>query len=707
MTMDIIQTIAGRTGLEAKQVQNTVKLLDNDCTIPFISRYRKEMTGSLDEIEITRIRDEYNKLKELAKRKETVLKTIDEQGLLTNELRQKIEACDQMNVLEDIYLPYKPKKQTRGTKAKAKGLLPLAKILMAQKEVQIFEKATEFINDEVADADEALAGARDIVAEWINENARTRSLIRGLFSKEAAIFSRSVKKKEQEGIKYQDYFNWHETLRRCPSHRLLAMLRGEKEGYLKLSIEPEEEKALQLLNDLYIKSYFDVSEQVKQAAEDAYKRLIQPSLETEFKNAAKAKADDEAIKVFTSNLRQLLLAPPLGQKSVLAIDPGYRTGCKMVCLNKQGTLKHHDTIFPHPPQNKKDEAIKKVRSLVKEYEIEAIAVGNGTAGRETETMAREIKFDREVSVFMVNESGASIYSASEVAREEFPDHDVTVRGAISIGRRLTDPLAELVKIDPKSIGVGQYQHDVDQNKLRNSLTETVESCVNAVGVNVNTASKHLLTYISGLGPQLAENITTHRRKKGMFKSRKQLKDVSRLGDKAFEQSAGFLRIPDALNPLDNSAVHPESYHIIEQMAKDQGCEVKELLTNENIRNKINLQQYQAPGVGMPTLQDIKEELAKPGRDPREEIQTFKFAEGVHKIEDLKIGMKLPGIVTNITDFGAFVDVGVKQDGLVHISQLKNAYVKHPSDVVNIHQQVDVKVIGIDVVRKRVQLSMKV
>ncbi len=705
--MDIIQTIAGRTGLEAKQVQNTVKLLDNDCTIPFISRYRKEMTGSLDEIEITRIRDEYNKLKELAKRKETVLKTIDEQGLLTNELRQKIEACDQMNVLEDIYLPYKPKKQTRGTKAKAKGLLPLAKILMAQKEVQIFEKATEFINDEVADADEALAGARDIVAEWINENARTRSLIRGLFSKEAAIFSRSVKKKEQEGIKYQDYFDWHETLRRCPSHRLLAMLRGEKEGYLKLSIEPEEEKALQLLNDLYIKSYFDVSEQVKQAAEDAYKRLIQPSLETEFKNAAKAKADDEAIKVFTSNLRQLLLAPPLGQKSVLAIDPGYRTGCKMVCLNKQGTLKHHDTIFPHPPQNKKDEAIKKVRSLVKEYEIEAIAVGNGTAGRETETMAREIKFDREVSVFMVNESGASIYSASEVAREEFPDHDVTVRGAISIGRRLTDPLAELVKIDPKSIGVGQYQHDVDQNKLRNSLTETVESCVNAVGVNVNTASKHLLTYISGLGPQLAENITTHRRKKGMFKSRKQLKDVSRLGDKAFEQSAGFLRIPDALNPLDNSAVHPESYHIIEQMAKDQGCEVKELLTNENIRNKINLQQYQAPGVGMPTLQDIKEELAKPGRDPREEIQTFKFAEGVHKIEDLKIGMKLPGIVTNITDFGAFVDVGVKQDGLVHISQLKNAYVKHPSDVVNIHQQVDVKVIGIDVVRKRVQLSMKV
>ncbi len=704
--MDIIQTIASRTSLDIKQVQNTVKLLDDDCTIPFISRYRKEMTGSLDETEVTQIRDEYNKLKELIKRKETVLKTIDEQGLLTNELRQKIQSCDQMNLLEDIYLPYKPKKQTRGTKAKAKGLLPLAKILMAQKEVQIFEKAAEFVNDKVKDADEALAGARDIIAEWINENARTRSLIRELFGKDAIIFSKSVKKKEQEGIKYQDYFNWHETLRRCPSHRVLAMLRGEKEGYLKLTIEPEEEKALQLLNDLYIKSYFDVSEQVKMATEDAYKRLIQPSLETEFKNAAKAKADDEAIKVFTSNLRQLLLSPPLGQKNVLAIDPGYRTGCKVVCLNKQGTLKHNDTIFPHPPQNKKDEAIAKIQSLVKKHEVEAIAVGNGTAGRETESLAREIKFDHEVNIFMVNESGASIYSASEVAREEFPDQDVTVRGAVSIGRRLMDPLAELVKIDPKSIGVGQYQHDVDQNKLKNSLTETVESCVNAVGVNVNTASKHLLTYISGLGPQLAGNITTHRRKKGIFKSRKQLKDVQRLGEKAFEQSAGFLRIPDALNPLDNSAVHPESYHIVEKMAKDQGCEVKELLNNENIRAKINLQQYQEPGVGMPTLQDIKEELAKPGRDPREEIQTFKFSEGVHKIEDLKIGMKLPGIVTNITDFGAFVDVGVKQDGLVHISQLKNAYVKHPGDVVKIHQQVSVKVIGIDLVRKRVQLSMK-
>ncbi len=704
--MDFINAIASRLALDNRQVKNTIELLDNDCTIPFISRYRKEMTGSLDEMEVIKIRDEYNKLKELAKRKETVLKTIDEQGLLTNELRQKIEACEQLNVLEDIYLPYKPKKQTRGTKAKAKGLLPLAKILMAQKEVQIFKRAEEFINDMVPDIDEALAGARDIVAEWINENARTRSLIRKLFSKEAVIYSKSVKKKEQEGHKYQDYFNWHESLRRCPSHRILAMLRGEKERFLKLTIEPEEEKAQELLKDLYVKSYYDVSEQVKMAAYDAYKRLIQPSLETEFKNDAKETADDEAIKVFSNNLRQLLLAPPLGEKNVMAIDPGYRTGCKLVCLNKQGTLKHHDTIFPHPPQNKKDETIKKIQSLVKQYEIDAIAVGNGTAGRETEALAREIKFDREVSVFMVNESGASIYSASEVAREEFPGQDVTVRGSISIGRRLMDPLAELVKIDPKSIGVGQYQHDVDQNKLKHSLTETVESCVNAVGVNVNTASKHLLTYISGLGPQLAENIVVHRRKKGMFKSRKQLKDVPRLGEKAFEQAAGFLRIPDAQYPLDNSAVHPESYHIVEQMAKDQDCEVKEMLRNEKLRNDIDIQRYVSSGIGLPTLQDIKEELAKQGRDPRQKIEAFSFADKIHKINDLQIGMKLPGIVTNITDFGAFVDIGVKQDGLVHISQLKDAYVKHPGDVVSIHQHVEVKVIGVDLIRKRIQLTMK-
>lgn len=689
-----------------KDVVNAIRLLDEGATIPFISRYRKEMTGSMDEEQLSDLSDRLEKLRELDKRKSTVLKTIEEQGKLSEELRKKIEECDNLTDLEDLYLPYKPKKKTRAGMAREKGLEPLAKILMAQKEMNLEKRAAEFLNDEVEDVESALQGARDIVAEWVSENQQARNRIRRLFERDALITSRMVKGKEEEGIKYKDYFEFSEPLSRCPSHRILAMRRGEQEGILKVSIEPDQGKALEILKNMFVKGYYDVSGQVEMAVEDSYKRLISSSIGNEFRALSKEKADEEAIRVFAENLRQLLLASPLGEKSVLAIDPGYRTGCKVVCLDRQGNLMHNATIYPHPPQNEKAQAKKKIDTLVQQYHIEAIAIGNGTAGRETEHFIRSIKFDRDLQVFVVNEAGASIYSASKVAREEFPDYDVTVRGSVSIGRRLVDPLAELVKIDPKSIGVGQYQHDVDQGRLKQSLDRVVESCVNMVGVNVNTASVHLLTYISGLGPGLAGNLVGYRKENGPFKSREELRKVPRMGDKAFEQAAGFLRISNAENPLDNSAVHPESYYIVEKMAKDQKCSIAELIRNRELRKRIDIRSYADGKTGIPTLKDIMEELEKPGRDPRKSIEVFEFSKDVFSIEDLKPGMVLPGIVTNITNFGAFVDVGVKQDGLVHISQLADRFVKDPNEVVKLNQHVKVKVLEVDVARKRVQLGMK-
>ncbi|OFX86798.1 MAG: RNA-binding transcriptional accessory protein [Bacteroidetes bacterium GWF2_33_16] len=706
MNETYIKKIAGILNVNNWQVENTIKLLDEGATIPFISRYRKEATGSLDEMQIEIIKDQLAKLKEFDNRRETILKTIEEQGLLTPELKLKIENAQTLTELEDIYLPYKPKKKTRATKARERGLEPLAKIILKQQELNIFSKAEEYINDEVPTAEDALQGARDIIAEWINENERARNSIRRLFQHEATILSTMIKGKEEDGIKYRDYFNWEEQLKKCPSHRLLAMYRGENEGFLRISIEPNEDKAIEMLENQFVQGVYDVSEQVRIAVKDSYKRLLSPSMETEFKNAAKELADEEAIKVFAENLRQLLLAPPLGQKNVLAIDPGYRTGCKIVCLDTQGNFVHNETIYPHQPQNETAKSIKKIDTLIEAYKIDAIAIGNGTASRETEALIKHIKFSRDIKVFVVSEDGASIYSASPVAREEFPEYDVTVRGSISIGRRLMDPLAELVKIDPKSIGVGQYQHDVDQNKLKGKLDQVVESCVNNVGVNLNTASKHLLTYISGLGPQLAKNIVDYRKEHGAFKSRKELLDVKRMGDKAFQQSAGFLRIADAQNPLDNSAVHPESYYVVEKMAKDLKCSVSDLVKSEELRKQIKIENYITKEIGLPTLKDIINELAKPGRDPRQGIKVFEFAEGIHKMEDLRVGMELPGIVTNITNFGAFVDIGVKQDGLVHISQLANRFVKDPNEIVKLHQHVKVKVLEVDAARKRIQLSMK-
>ena len=688
------------------QVQNTIKLLEEGATIPFISRYRKEATGSLDEVQIGTIKDQLAKLQEIDKRRETILKTIDEQGQLTDELRQKIEQSWDLTELEDIYLPYKPKRKTRATAAKEKGLEPLAKILMAQHEQNPEARANQFITDEVPSADDALQGARDIIAEWVNEHQFARNRIRGLFQHEAIISSKAFLSKQEEGIKYKDYFAYNEPLKRIPSHRILALFRGEAEGILRLNISPPEEKALEFLEKIFVKGHNASSEQVAIAVKDSYKRLLGPSIETEFRSAAKEKADEEAIKVFAENLRQLLLSPPLGQKKVLAIDPGYRTGCKVVTLDEQGNLLHNQTIYPHPPQMEKEISMKKLRTLVEQYKIEAVAIGNGTASRETEDLVRRIKFDRDLKVFVVSEAGASVYSASSAAREEFPDYDVTVRGAVSIGRRLTDPLAELVKIDPKSIGVGQYQHDVDQGKLKQSLDGVVESAVNMVGVNLNTASKHLLTYISGLGPQLAQNIVDYRSENGAFNSRDELKKVPRLGAKAYEQAAGFLRIPSAENPLDNTAVHPESYFIVKKMAKDVNADIKDLIKDEKLRKQVNLKNYLTETIGLPTLEDIIKELAKPGRDSREEIKVFEFAKGIHKPEDLEVGMILPGIVTNITNFGAFVDVGVKQDGLVHISQLADRFISNPADVVSLHQHVEVKVIEVDLSRKRIQLSMK-
>jgi len=701
-----VKKISATLSINEWQVENTIRLFDDGATIPFISRYRKEVTGSLDEVQITAIKDILSKLKEIDQRRETILKTIDEQGKLTGELKERIEKADSLTELEDIYLPYKPKKKTRASVAKQKGLEPLAKIIMKQQELRLEGRAEQFLTDEVPTIDDALQGARDIIAEWINEDERARNTIRRLFQHKAFIRSRSIKGKELEGIKYKDYFEWEEPLKKCPSHRLLAMRRGENEGFLKVSVSPDEEEALEILEKQFVKGSYDVSAQVKIAVKDSYKRLLEPSIETEFKNSSKEKADEAAINVFAGNLRQLLLAPPLGQKNVLAIDPGYRTGCKIVCLDAQGNLVHNETIYPHHPQNEKGMAMKKIDSMVETFKIDAIAIGNGTASRETEALIKRIRFSKDVRVFVVSEDGASVYSASSVAREEFPEYDVTVRGAVSIGRRLMDPLAELVKIDPKSIGVGQYQHDVDQNKLKNKLDQVVESCVNLVGVNLNTASKHLLNYISGLGPQLAQNIVDYRKENGAFKSRKELLKVKRMGDKAFQQSAGFLRISDPENPLDNTAVHPESYPIVEKMATDQKCEVIDLIKNENLRKQIILDNYVTDKVGLPTLTDIMNELAKPGRDPRKGIKVFEFAEGIHKMEDLKEGMVLPGIVTNITNFGAFVDVGVKQDGLVHISQLANRFVSDPNEMVKLHQHVKVKVLEVDIARKRIQLTMK-
>ena len=687
------------------QVERTIGLLNEGATIPFISRYRKEVTGGL-EVQIGAIKDQLDKLTELSKRKETILATIEEQGKLTPELRKRIEESWDSTEIEDLYLPYKPKRVTKAEIARRKGLEPLAKIVMMQNENNISARIKSFIKGEVKNAEEALQGARDIIAEWINENESARNTVRNSFAHTAMITSKVIKGKEEEGAKYRDYFDFSEPLNRASSHRLLALRRGEAEGILRVSISPDAESCLDRLNRRFVKGRGEVSEQVATAVDDSFKRLLKPSIETEFSNQSKAKADEEAIRVFAENLRQLLLAPPLGQKRVLGVDPGYRTGCKLVCLDAQGNLLHNEAIFPHPPQNEKGKAAAKVAQLVATYAIDAIAIGNGTASRETEQFITNIRYDRKVQVFVVSENGASIYSASKIAREEFPEYDVTVRGAVSIGRRLMDPLAELVKIDPKSIGVGQYQHDVEQNALKKSLDQTVESCVNLVGVNVNTASKHLLTYISGLGPTLAQNIVNYRAEHRPFTSRKELMKVPRMGEKAFEQSAGFLRIPDGKNPLDNSAVHPESYPIVERMAKDLKCSVADLITDKALKKKLKLTDYLTDKVGMPTLLDIMEELDKPGRDPRQTIQVFAFDPTVKTIEDLKEGQVLPGIVTNITNFGCFVDVGIKENGLVHISELADRFVSDPTQVVSIHQHVKVKVLSVDLSRKRVQLSMK-
>ncbi len=700
------EIIAQRVNIPLRQVKNTVELLEEGATIPFISRYRKEHTGSLDEVQIGEIRDELHKLKELHKRQEYILKTIEEQEKLTPELKKKIEECLDPVQLEDIYLPYKPKRKTRATVARDKGLEPLAKILMKQEEMQVEKAASAFLSEEIESVEDALQGARDIIAEWINEDQRARKTVRYHFDREAVISSKMVKGKEEEGEKFKDYFEFAEPLKKCPGHRILAMRRGEQEGFLKISVEPKAAQVCDALADHFVKNPYDVGQEVEEAMKDSYKRLMQPSIENEYKALHKEKADQEAIKVFADNLRQLLLASPLGQKRVLALDPGFRTGCKLVCLDEQGNLIHNATIYPHPPQQDRAGSTRKVSSLVEQYKIEAIAIGNGTASRETERFVRMLRFPHDLEVYVVNESGASIYSASKIAREEFPDYDVTVRGAVSIGRRLMDPLAELVKIDPKSIGVGQYQHDVDQGNLKKSLDEVVESCVNLVGVNLNTASKHLLTYVSGLGPALAQNVVDHRQEIGGYTSRKQLKKVARMGEKAYEQCAGFLRIEGAENPLDNTAVHPESYHIVESMASDQKVDLKQLVKDESLVKQIDLNKYVQGDIGLPTLKDIQSELEKPGRDPRAQIEVFEFDQTVFTLEDLKPGMELPGIVTNITKFGAFVDVGVKQDGLVHISQLADRFVKDPNEVVKIHQHVKVRVLEVDISRKRIQLSMK-
>jgi protein Tex len=699
--------IASELSIAEKQVSATVELLDEGATVPFISRYRKEATGTLDEVQIAAIRDRMQQLRELDKRREAVLKSLTEMGKLTPELEQKINEAETMVVLEDIYLPYRPKRKTRATTAREKGLQPLADALLEQKKIDVELEAAKYIDEEkgVKSFEEALAGARDIIAEVISENAEVRTQIRNLFIEKGVFQSKVVEGKETAGIKYKDYFDWTEPVKSAPSHRILAMRRGEKEEILWLDLKPEEDEAIDLLEKAFIMGNNPAADQVKQAIADGYKRLLKPSMETEVRLITKKKADEEAIRVFAENARQLLLSAPLGQKRTMAVDPGFRTGCKVVCLDEQGKLLEYTAIFPHTGPGQAKEAEKTTKYLFEKYNIEAIAIGNGTAGRETEVFIRNLNLPN-AAIVMVNESGASIYSASDVAREEFPDKDVTVRGAVSIGRRLMDPLAELVKIDPKSIGVGQYQHDVDQTKLQTSLDDTVMSCVNAVGVELNTASKQILAYVSGLGPQLAQNIVEYRDQNGAFKRREQLKKVPRLGDKAFEQAAGFLRIHQAENPLDTSAVHPERYTLVEQMAKDMKCTVTELMTDDKLRKSIPLQKYISDNAGLPTLNDIMAELAKPGRDPREQFETFSFTEGVNAITDLKPGMKLPGIVTNITNFGAFVDIGVHQDGLVHLSQITNRFIKDANEILKVQQKVEVTVTEVDVNRKRISLSMK-
>lgn len=700
--------ISDLLNINIKYVDNTLELLDSGCTIPFISRYRKERTGGLDEVQITQICELNERMKETAKRKETIIKTISEQGKLTPELEKRINECWEPEVLEDIYMPYKPKRRTRAQVARENGLEPLATIIMLQRDSAPETTARRFISENVKSEEDAIKGALDIIAENVSEDERSRSQLRNAFRRGAIITSKVIKSKADtdEAAKYSDYFDFSEPLKRCSSHRLLAMRRGEKDGILRVSISADDEECVEKLKRLFVRGYGRCSTLVGEAVTDSFKRLLKPSIETEFATLSKENADGDAIAVFAENLRQLLLAAPLGQKRVMGIDPGFRTGCKVVCLDEQGNLLHHEAIFPHPPRNEQIEASTQIKEMVKKYGVEAIAIGNGTASRETDRFVKTLGLADSIQVFTVSEDGASVYSASKTAREEFPDKDVTVRGAVSIGRRLMDPLAELVKIDPKSIGVGQYQHDVDQAKLKKSLDLTVESCVNSVGVNLNTASKHLLTYVSGLGPTLAQNIIDYRTANGAFRSRSQLLKVPRLGPSAFEQSAGFLRIPDAKNPLDNTAVHPESYKIVEKMAKDCGCSVAELIKDKDKRKSIRLDRYVSEKVGMPTLTDIMAELEKPGRDPREQLEEFEFDPNVSTPDDLVEGMVLPGIVTNITNFGAFVDIGVHQDGLVHISQLADRYVSDPTQVVKLHQHVMVKVIEVDRRRNRISLSMK-
>jgi len=708
MSIGFAARIAEEIKISVKQVESTIELLNEGATVPFISRYRKEKTGGLDEVQISTIRDRFAQLIELEKRRDFILKTIKEQGKLTDELEEKINQAETLNQLEDIYLPFKPKRKTRATAAKERGLEPLAAKIFEQGNFDVIGEAEKYIDEEkqVKDIEEALGGARDIIAEWVNENAEARAEIRELFTKTAVITSKVIKGKEEEGQKFKDYFEWSEQLKDVPSHRLLAMRRGEKEMILSLDISPNEEEALGIIEKTVVRNNYESAGQVKIATKDCYKRLMKPSMETETRLNSKHLADEEAIKVFTENLKQLLLSAPLGEKNVLAVDPGFRTGCKIVCLSKQGKLLTNETIYPNEPQKRIAESAEAIKYLVDKYQIEAIAIGNGTASRETESFIKSIGLPQAIIVVMVNESGASIYSASEVAREEFPDYDVTVRGAVSIGRRLIDPLAELVKIDPKSIGVGQYQHDVDQTMLKSSLDDTVVSCVNAIGVELNTSSKELLSYVSGLGPQLAKNIVEYRNEKGAFKTREDLKNVPRLGGKAFEQAAGFLRIRNSVHPLDSSAVHPERYIIVEKMAKDCQATVSDLMSNPELRKQLKLDNYVTEDCGLPTLTDIMNELAKPGLDPRDKFEMVNFKEGVNEMSDLKVGMQLEGVVTNVTNFGAFVDIGVHQDGLVHISHLSDSYVSNPADHVKVHQKVQVTVLEVDMARKRISLSLK-
>ena len=701
----LYKMVANNVGIPFKQVAATMGLLEGGATIPFISRYRKEMTGGLDEVQIEQIQSQHDKLQEMAKRKDTILKTIDAQGKLTDELQKRIEQTWDATELEDIYLPYKPKRRSRAEIARQLGLEPLASILMMQREPNPETTAKRFVKGEVKSVEDALKGARDIVAEQVSENEQSRNNVRNAFGRDAVLTSKVVKTKEAEAAKYRDYFDWQEPLKRCSSHRLLAIRRGEAEGVLKVAITPNDEVCLERLERQYVRGRNESSKQIEMAVNDSYKRLLKPSIESEYANMSKEKADEEAIKVFAENLRQLLLASPLGQKRVMGIDPGFRTGCKVVCLDAQGNLLHNENIYPHPPVSKTKEAMSRLQKMLEAYRIEAIAIGDGTASRETESFVKSMRFHTDVQVFVVSEQGASIYSASKLARDEFPEYDVTVRGAVSIARRLMDPLAELVKIEPKSIGVGQYQHDVDQGKLKRSLDQTVINCVNQVGVNLNTASSHLLTYISGLGPQLAQNIVNYRTENGPFSSRKELMKVPRMGAKAFEQCAGFLRIPNAKNPLDNTAVHPESYGIVEKMASDLNCSINELISNKELRLRINLERYISEQVGMPTLRDIMQELEKPGRDPRGKAKVFEFDPNVRTMDDLKVGMTLPGIIGNITNFGAFVNIGIKENGLIHLSQMADRYITDPNEVVSIHQHVQVQVISIDAERKRIGLKL--